>query len=415
MRVAIIGSGISGISAADCLSEKHEVTLFEANQAIGGHADTQQVEIDGELISVDTGFIVFNPDNYPTFMELLTKYGVKFKDSDMSFAVSDRITGLEYNAASLNQLFCQRKNIISPKFYRMIYDIFRFYKEAKSLLNSSATISLGDYLQQHNYSDIFIQQHIIPMTCALWSGDTKTIFNFPAKFLVAFMSNHKMMQAFNRPIWKTISGGSRNYLNAIENQCQFAIKTNTPVLSVERYDDNVTLNFNDGSEAFDKVVFACHSDQALRLLESPTKEERLVLGDIEYQANTICLHRDMSVLPANKNAWASWSVLIDDNSAKQCTVSYYMNLLQSLQTNTPVIVSLNMQHLINPDLIWKTVEYHHPVYNEKTINAQNNRHLLQGKMNTYFSGAYWGWGFHEDGARSGKEAAQQLIEDLVNA
>lgn len=415
MKIAVIGAGISGLSAADILSEQHQVTVFEANEQIGGHADTHQIQVDGKVIAVDTGFIVFNPDNYPTFMELINKYSVKYQDSDMSFAVSNRISGLEYNASSINQLFSQRKNLFNPRFYRMIKDIFRFYKESKHLLVEDSDISLGDYLKQNQYSPMFIDEHIIPMTCALWSGDSQTIYNFPAKFLVAFMNNHKMMQAFDRPVWKTILGGSREYLKAIEENCQFTISKGATITRVTRNSKSITIEFKDQTSEFDKVVFACHSDQALRLIQEPTAEEQHVLGAIGYQENTICLHRDETVLPVNPNAWASWNVLIDEASSKQCTVSYYMNLLQSLPTQAPVIVSLNMQQKIDPDKIWKTIKYHHPIYNQSTINAQKNKHLVQGGKNSYFCGAYWGWGFHEDGARSGKEAALQLLKDIEHA
>ena len=415
MNIAIIGSGISGLTAADLLADKHQVTVFEANSMIGGHADTHTIAVDNKEISVDTGFIVFNPDNYPTFMELLEKYQVSYKDSDMSFSVSNRLSGLEYNATSLNQLFCQRKNIISPKFYRMIADIFRFYREAKELLDSNSDISLGDYLQKNNYSRIFIDEHIIPMTCALWSGDSKTIFEFPARFLVAFMHNHKMMQAFKRPVWKTITGGSRQYLNAITSHCKFSIRTNCKVQKVVRSENGAKLTVNNEIEDFDKVVFACHSEQALEILEKPSAEEQHVLQPIGYQKNIISLHKDASVLPKRKNAWASWNVLLDEHSSEQCTVSYYMNLLQSLPTETPVIVSLNMQNRIDSNKVWKEITYHHPIYNKNTINAQNNLALIQGSNHSYYCGAYWGWGFHEDGARSGKNAALQLKSDLQNA
>ena len=415
MKIAVIGGGISGMTAAEKLSQHHQVTLFEANRTIGGHADTHSLDIDEKTISVDTGFIVFNPDNYPTFTELLNKYQVNYKDSDMSFAVSNRVSGLEYNASSINKLFIQRKNLINPKFYRMLSDIFRFNKEAKSLLDSDSNISLGKYLQDNRYSSMFINEHIIPMTCALWSGDTHTIFEFPAKFLVAFMNNHKMLQAFNRPIWKTIEGGSRCYLDAIAEKASFDIKTSSAINSVIRSDNNITLITQGKSHNFDKIIFSCHSDQALAMLNNPSAEEHHVLSAIPYQKNIIQLHHDESVLPRNKSSWASWNVLIDDKSSKQCTVSYYMNLLQSLETQTPVIVSLNMQHLINQRKVWKEVIYHHPVFNGKTIAAQKNKHLIQGKNNSYYCGAYWGWGFHEDGALSGKQAAEQLLRDCHNA
>ncbi len=415
MKVAIIGSGISGLSAACHLQDHVDVTVFEKDSRIGGHADTQTIEVDGKLIDVDTGFIVFNPDNYPTFMELIEKYQVDYQDSDMSFAVSNRINGLEYNASSLNQLFCQRSNLVKPSFYKMIGEIFRFYKEMKTLVATDNNIGLGDYLKQNRYSENFIQNHIIPMTCALWSGDVTKIMDFPARFLAAFMNNHKMLQAFDRPVWKTIAGGSKNYLAKISAKAQFRIRAGVQIKSVIRDSEGVSIQLQDSVERFDKVIFATHSDQALALMESPTKDENSVLGDIDYQDNTILLHRDPKVLPYKKSAWASWSVLVDEKSTELCRVSYYMNLLQSLDTEVPVIVSLNMEELIDSDKVWKKINYSHPIYNQKTIDAQKRRHLIQGKSHSYFCGAYWGWGFHEDGARSGKEAALQLLAEKANA
>lgn len=415
MKVAVIGAGISGISAAEYLSEHCNVTVFEKNPRIGGHADTQCIDVDGQEVDVDTGFIVFNPENYPHFFQLLKKYRVEYQDSDMSFAVSNRVSGLEYNATSIDQLFCQRKNFLNPKFYRMIRDITRFYKEAHELLNAEypyPDISLGDYLKKNQYGDYFIHEHIIPMASALWSGKAELIMDFPARYLVSFMNNHKMMQVSQRPVWKTICGGSKNYLGAIAKQAEFDIKTSTSIQTIKRTQEGVDIVLNDRTEKFDAAIMACHSDQALSLLESPSKEEREVLSAIRYQKNEVCLHRDTSCLPSNRKAWGSWNVLRDEKSKDKCTVSYYMNLLQSLPTKTPVIVSLNMNDDIEPSKAWKYLEYEHPVYTQETIDAQQKRDSLQGKANTYFCGAYWGWGFHEDGARSGVEAAQALLDDM---
>lgn len=415
MKVAVVGGGISGISAACHLEEHCSVTLFESASKLGGHADTQTIEVNGKLIDVDTGFIVFNPDNYPTFMNLLKKYQVEYKDSDMSFGVTNRITGLEYNASSIDQLFCQRRNILNPKFYKMIYEIFRFYKALKKLINTQDEISLGLFLENGNYSNNFIDNHIIPMTCALWSGDTTKIMNFPARFLAEFMNNHKMLQAFNRPIWKTVTGGSRQYIEKIVQNSKFEIRTGAKITQIQRNDSGVTLMVSREELEFDKVIIATHSDQAIKLLDSPSKDETEILGGIGYQENTILLHRDQKVLPYNKKAWASWSVLVDEKSSETCRVSYYMNLLQSIDCETPIIVSLNMEEMIDTDKVWKKIHYSHPIYNQKTIELQRKKVIIQGKNNTYYCGAYWGWGFHEDGARSGLEAAKGLLKDSQSA
>ncbi len=416
MKVAVIGGGISGITAAERLASQAEVTLFESASKLGGHADTHKIEVDADSggkkkIAVDTGFIVFNPENYPTFYGLLQKYQVAYKDSDMSFAVSNQLTGLEYNAGTLNGLFSQRKNIVSPKFYRMLRDIFRFYREAGELLDDNSNETLGDYLKRNNYSQQFTDEHILPMACALWSGDSELILDFPARYLVAFMNNHQMMQAFNRPIWKTIEGGSKTYVNAIAKSAGFQVKLGCPINKVIRNHASVWLHTAEGKQEFDYVIFACHSDQALTMIEGASDEEHKILGAIKYQENQITLHSDVSLLPSKRRAWASWNVIIDEKTRQQCTVSYYMNLLQSLDTSTPVIVSLNMADRVNPELVWKQLTYHHPVYTQATIDAQQNKHQIQGQHRSYFCGAYWGWGFHEDGARSGLEAAEQLLKD----
>ncbi|GAA4359241.1 NAD(P)/FAD-dependent oxidoreductase [Kangiella marina] len=413
MKVAVIGSGISGISAAEYLCDSCEVTVFEKDTRVGGHADTQTIDVGGQLIDVDTGFIVFNPDNYPRFYQLLKKYQVDYQDSDMSFAVSNRFSGLEYNATNLNKLFCQRKNLLNPKFYRMIRDIQRFYKEARALLDDNAAeIPLGDYLRQNGYSEYFIDEHIIPMASALWSGKADLIMDFPARYLVAFMQNHNMMQINDRPVWKTITGGSKRYLSAITEKANFDVRLNSSIQKVVRTEDTVTLTMAGGEEEhFDNVIFACHSDQALSLVEKPTADEERILGAIKYQKNDICLHWDEALLPKRKAAWASWNVIRNEASKEQCTVSYCMNLLQSLPTKQPVVVSLNMNELVDKSKVWKYLEYDHPIYTIETISAQKERSKLQGQKSTYYCGAYWGWGFHEDGARSGLEAAQQLLSD----
>lgn len=413
MKVAVIGSGISGISAAEYLSDKCDVTIYEKNDRVGGHADTHRINVGDKEIDVDTGFIVFNPDNYPRFFQLLKKYEVSYKDSDMSFAVSNQFTGLEYNATNINKLFCQRKNLFNPKFYRMIKDIMRFYREASELLKEdSSDISLGQYLKEKNYSEYFINEHIIPMASALWSGKADLIMDFPAKYLVAFMQNHNMMQIDNRPTWKTVEGGSKQYLKAITEKADFKVRLNTTIRTVVRASQRVTIALDDGAEEhYDKVIMACHSDQALMLLDKTTDLEEAVLGAIKYQKNDVCLHSDTSLLPRNKKAWASWNVIRNEVSKEQCTVSYYMNLLQSLPTSTPVIVSLNMNEQVDTDKVWKYLQYEHPVYTQDTIDAQNQKGNIQGKHQTYYCGAYWGWGFHEDGARSGLEAAKQLLRD----
>jgi predicted NAD/FAD-binding protein len=412
MKVAIIGGGISGLMAADHLNGLVDYTLYEAADKLGGHADTHLVHVDGQEIQVDTGFIVFNEDVYHHFNDMLNRYQVPSIKSDMSFAVSNKVTGLEYNATSLRTLFCQKKNVFNPRFYRMIWDIKRFYGQAESLLNSGTETGVYDYLKKHRYSDMFIDEHIMPMISALWSGDFETVKDYPLVYMLQFMKNHQMLQLNNRPEWRTIRGGSRTYVQAIEQRMTGQVRLAEPVINVNRNNAGVVVETAEQSDTFDWVIFATHSDVTLQLLQQPTADEQAALTAIPYVENHMDLHTDERLLPANKNAWASWSVNKHLVSKPVCTVNYYMNLLQSLPTSTPVIVSLNQHEYINNSQILLSRTYHHPVYNRNTLQAQQQIDALQGQHRTLYCGAYLGWGFHEDGARSGVAAAEKLQELL---
>lgn len=412
MKVAIIGGGISGLMVADQLNGQIDYTLYEQANYLGGHADTQHVEVDGKSIHVDTGFIVYNQDVYKNFNAMLVKYGVDSIPSDMSFAVSNRVTGLEYNATSIKTLFCQKSNIFNPKFYRMIWDIKRFYGHAQQLLLSDTKIGVYEYLTRHNYSDYFINEHIIPMVSALWSGDFDSVRDYPLVFMLKFMQNHQMLQLNKRPEWRTIKNGSKSYVKAIADHIQGEVKLNTAVKQVKRTDRTVEVITDEGSACYDQVVFATHTDIALKLLTVPSADEQQALGGIPYVENHMDLHTDASLLPANKKAWASWSVNRHEDTKPVCTVNYYMNLLQSLECETPVIVSLNQNEYIGPEHILMSKKYQHPIYTRATLQAQQRIKQLQGQNNSYYCGAYLGWGFHEDGARSGVEVAELLKADL---
>ncbi len=412
MKVAIIGGGISGLKVADELNGLVDYTLYEQADYLGGHANTQHVEVDGQSINVDTGFIVFNEDVYQHFNAMLTKYGVESIKSDMSFAVSNRLTGLEYNATNLRALFCQKSNLFKPKFYRMIFDIKRFYDSAEELLDSDSDLSVFEYLKKHNYSDYFINEHIIPMVSALWSGDFESVKDYPLVFMLQFMKNHQMLQLNKRPEWRTIKNGSQSYVNALVDHMQGVIKLAEPVKQVVRSDQSVKVLTDKGSNTYDHVVFATHTDVTLRLLADASVDEQVALEGIPYVENQMDLHTDISLLPKNKAAWASWSVNRHIEHKPVCTVNYYMNLLQSLPCETPLIVSLNQSEYINPEKILVSKKYHHPVYTRKTLAAQKSISQLQGKNNTYYCGAYLGWGFHEDGARSGVQVAQLIKNTL---
>ena len=416
MKVAIIGGGISGLMAARQLQGQADYTLFEKNARVGGHTDTHEVVIQGDTYSVDTGFIVFNPPNYPNFSAMLEEYQVASQSSDMSFAVSNQLSGLEYNATNLAGLFCQKKNLFSFKFYGMIRDIMRFYKKAPQIMDTlDEQLTLGDYLQQEKYGDYFIEEHIIPMASALWSGDFDSVRQFPLKYLLAFMRNHNMLQIRDRPQWRTIQGGSQRYVEAMLKNLDGEFHTNTEVMMVERKPHQVVVHSNKGQAVFDQVIFACHSDQALGLIEKPSQQEQEILGDIPYTRNEITLHTDGKVMPKNKKAWASWCVMKYNDMVDRCTVSYYMNLLQNIDCPEPLIVSLNQGNKIARDKVLRTLYYHHPVYNPKSLAAQSRKQEIQGRNRSYFCGAYWGWGFHEDGARSAVEAVDVMMQEYANA
>jgi predicted NAD/FAD-binding protein len=409
MRIAIIGSGIAGLGAAWLLSREHEVVLFEANDYPGGHTHTHEVSVDGVTLAVDTGFIVHNPVHYPLLTQLLGELEVPTQDTTMSFSVHNERTGLEYNATSLGALFCQRRNLLSPRFLRMLADLLRFYRVAPRLLaGSEPGPALGDYLREQGFGDAFRDDHLVPMASALWSAPANQILHFPARHLVQFMANHQMLQVVGRSQWKVVRGGSWRYVEALRQRWSATLRLATPVHAVRRHEQGVALTIADGEETFDQVVLACHSDQALSLLSDADDRERDVLGAITYQPNDVVLHTDERLLPRNRKAWAAWNAHIGADAALPCTVSYCMNLLQGLPVSTPVVVTLNRSDAIDPHRVLKRVRYHHPVFTREAVAAQARRHEIQGRRGTWFAGAYWGWGFHEDGLRSAVEVARSL-------
>lgn len=412
MKVAIIGGGISGLMAAECLNGHVDYTLFEANERLGGHAHTHQLTLEGGDVAVDTGFIVFNEQNYPHFCNMLNRHGVAYENTEMSFAVTNRSTGLEYKASDLKGLFSQKKNLFKPQFYRMILDIQRFYAEAPDLLAANHEMAIGEYFKKAKYGQYFINNHIMPMVSALWSGDFETIQDFPLMHMLNFMDNHHMLQINNRPQWKTITGGSQNYVGAIENSLHGMVIKSSPVMSVSRDDTGCLLRTEEGVQHFDKVIFACHSDQVMRLLEKPTDAEAFGLGYIKYTENEVDLHCDESLMPFNKKAWASWHVNVYADTHDLCTVNYCMNILQNIDVKTPLVVSLNQRQHINAEKIFYSTSYDHPVFDANTLHAQQIVNQMQGHNHSYYCGAYLGWGFHEDGALSGVRAAQKLLQDV---
>jgi uncharacterized protein len=407
MRIAIVGSGISGLTAARRLCTEHEVTVFEANDYIGGHTNTIDVEAEGRRWAVDTGFIVFNDWTYPNFIALMNEIGVESQPSDMGFAVRCERTGVEYCGSSINQLFTQRRNAVSPAFWRMIRDILRFNREAPQLLEGREdTLALGAYLARERYSARFIEHYIVPMGAAIWSTDPQSMLSFPARYFVEFFANHGLLSVNDRPQWRVIKGGSRSYIAPLVAPFADRVRLNAAVTRVLRNDFGVELVLQDGQRAqFDAVVFACHSDQALAMLGSPSDVEREVLGAIPYQPNLAVLHTDERLLPRRRKAWAAWNYHIPAERADRVSVTYNMNILQGLDAKTQFLVTLNPTMEIAPDKVIRRIVYQHPVYTPEGVAAQRRRAELMGHNRSFYCGAWWSYGFHEDGVKSGLVAA----------
>ncbi len=405
-RIAVVGSGIAGLASAWWLSRRHDVVLFEAQDRLGGHTDTHDIDVDGRRVAVDTGFIVFNRANYPLLDALFDVLGVRSRPTTMGFSVHSEASGVEYNASSLDGLFCQRRNLVSPRFLRMVADILRFNREAPSLLDGNEDPTLAEYLARHRYGPAFRDEHLVPMASALWSSPPRRILEFPMRYLVRFLQNHQMLQVANRPQWRVVEGGSATYVRALQAQWPVDVRLACPVETVRRAAGGVDVHHAGGRERFDDVVLACHSDQALRLLPDASRAERDILGAIRYQANDAVLHGDTRLLPRDPRAWAAWNAHVPAREGAPCTVTYNMNLLQGIDATTPLLVTLNRNAAIDPAKVIRRRKYSHPVHDHAAVAAQARRAEIQGVNRTWFAGAYWGWGFHEDGMRSAIEVAR---------
>ncbi|MFN3355215.1 MAG: NAD(P)/FAD-dependent oxidoreductase [Pseudomonas sp.] len=415
MKIAIIGSGIAGLTSAYLLSRQHEITLFEAGDRIGGHTHTVDVSVDGKHYAVDTGFIVFNDWTYPNFIRLLGQIGVTFKPTEMSFSVHDENTRFEYNGNNLNSLFAQRRNILSPGFWGMLRDILRFNRQAPLDLQEqriSPEMTLGDYLKAGGYGERFVLHYIVPMGAAIWSMSLADMLGFPLQFFVRFFKNHGLLSVNNRPQWCVIKGGSSRYIEPLTRSFREHIRLNCAVHGVERDADGVVIHSAAGTEAFDKVVFACHSDQALALLGDPSQAEQEILGALPYADNDVVLHTDTRLLPDRKLAWASWNYRLSGATQTQAAVTYDMNILQGIDSETTFCVSLNQTAMINPLKILARYTYAHPQYSLAAVAAQNRWQELAGTRHTFYCGAYWANGFHEDGVVSALRVAQAFGETL---
>jgi predicted NAD/FAD-binding protein len=410
MRIAVIGSGISGMVSAYHLSREHEVTVYEAGGYIGGHTHTVDVEAGERSYAVDTGFIVFNDWTYPKFIELLDELGVAWQPSNMSFSVRCEKTRLEYNGTSINSLFAQRRNALRPSFLRMVADIMRFNRSAPELLGDpSDALSLGEYLDANGYSRYFVEHYIIPMGAAIWSSRPADMLKFPARFFVEFFSNHGFLSVNERPTWRVIRGGSREYVARLTAPYAGRIHLNTPVASIQRQPHQVVLRLKDGTvEHFDQVFIACHSDQALKLLSDASHEEREILGAIPYQANEALLHTDERLMPRRPLAHAAWNYHLPIGQSDRVTVTYNMNILQSLTAPVQFLLTLNRTADVDPAKVLGSYVYHHPVYTTAAVAAQKRRHEINGVRRTYYCGAYWSYGFHEDGVRSALASLEEF-------
>jgi predicted NAD/FAD-binding protein len=411
MRIAIVGSGIAGMGAAWALRGQHEIVIYEKEARAGGHSHTVDVDYDGVPIAVDTGFIVYNERNYPNLTALFAELGVATIPSRMTFGFSARNGALEWQGSSVRSLFAQKRNVLSPSFHRMWLDMLRFRREGQGdLLAGRATgLSLGAYLAQRGYSLAFRDNCILPMGAAIWSSSPKDMLDFPAQSIIRFFENHRLFY-FDKPSWRTVKGGSREYVQRLTAPLRDKLRLSTPVTGVRRTKGGVALTDRRGrTELFDHIIFACHSDQALALLADATDSERQVLHALRYAPNAVYLHRDPALMPKRKSVWSSWNYLArDTDDGGAVAVTYWMNALQSIDKRYPLFVSLNPPRPPAPHLTFQTFTCDHPQFDAAALVAQRRLHLIQGVRNTWFCGAYAGYGFHEDGLTSGLEVAQRL-------
>lgn len=407
MRIAIVGTGISGMVASYLLAREHELTVFEAADYIGGHTNTITVDDDGTPLDVDTGFIVFNTWTYPNFCKLMKQLDVASQLSNMSFSVVDERTGLEYSGDNLSTLFAQRRRLWDPRHWGMLAEIVRFYRVSRALLRGDhSDLTLGEFLQRKRFGQVFIDQHLVPMGAAIWSAKPDQMLAFPAQMFVRFCHNHGMLNVLRRPRWRTISGGSKQYIPVLTRPYRDRIRLSTPIVAVERSKAAIAVTAADGStETFDQVVFATHSDQVRRILQQPSDAERDVFSVMDYQRNLAQLHTDDRILPSTRRARASWNYRIPADPQATVMLTYDMNLLQSLPSEKTYCVSLNAAHVVDPQRVLREIEYDHPIYTVPSVKAQQRWREVSGADRIHYCGAYWGFGFHEDGVNSGLRVA----------
>ena len=418
MNIAIIGTGIAGLTAARMLYQRHELSVYEANTYIGGHTNTINIMEQERQLAIDTGFIVFNESNYPNLCRLFDALGVESRDSDMSFSVKCERSGLEYNGTNLRSLFVQKRNVFNPAFLKMLLDILRFHSDAVEALKAGLDdqVSVDEFVARHSYSDYFLEKYLVPLGASLWSCPAERFRHFPMRFVIEFLDNHHMLQVEGRPTWKTVVGGSSSYVEKLIKPFADRIHTSAPVIAVERNNGRVLVELGNGQiSEFDEVILACHADQSLEMVVAPDAQEREMLELFQYQYNEAVLHTDTSVLPENPRAWASWNYRIPAQQVSHTQVSYNMNMLQGLDSEHTYCVSLNQSDSIDPDKVLRKIPYHHPVFQPGRNLAQSRHAELIQRSGLSYCGAYWGYGFHEDGVASAIRVAEALGGDSFSA
>jgi uncharacterized protein len=412
MRIAIIGTGISGLTAAHALQHEHEIVVFEAGDHVGGHTNTIRVDTEDATWDIDTGFIVLNDRNYPRFEALLDELGVARQPTNMSFSVSADAEDFEYSSGGVRGLLAQPSNLARRRFLRMVADYVRFNRAARRLLaEPDDERSLRAFLDDEGFSPWFVERLLVPQAAAVWSADPEQMWSFPARFLVQFFAHHGMLSLTGRPRWATIAGGSARYVEALTAPFADRIRIRTPIVAVTRHPTHVDVVPEGGpAEEFDEVVVATHADQALALLTDPSPAEAEILGAFPYQPNEAVLHTDRSLLPRRRAAWAAWNYHLPPQPRGRCAVTYYMNHLQSLDADRPFCVTLNRTAAIDPEQVIRVIPYAHPVFTRATMAAQDRHAEISGVERTHYCGAYWRWGFHEDGVASARQAVARMRE-----
>ena len=402
MKIAVVGSGISGLSAAYYLSKKHQVDLFEREDHFGGHSHTLDLSIDKKKISVDIGFIVFNHKTYPNLINFFRENKIEIEKSDMSFSVSVENTNYEYCGKGLSGIFVNKSNLFNPRFIRMFFDIIKFYKKCDRISGFSEKITLGDFLSKNNWSEVFINYHLIPMVSAIWSMPPYEANKMPLNFFLKFFQNHGLFKISNRPKWYTVSSRSKTYVNKVLKEISGQYYKNYKINLIKRTSSGVQVYYGDNSEFFsyDKVIIATHADEALSLIESPLDEEKEILSNFNYKENLAVIHTDENMMPINKKAWSSWNSFVDPNNVNKNSLTYWLNLLQNLNTEKNIFLTLNPDKKILDSKILKKVKFTHPYFDQKTLDSQVKLKNLQNKKNILFCGSYFGYGFHEDGIKS---------------